>query len=504
MMTQLENTLGPARKLCLVAKKAAIKASKHDPADGVLLDFMSRDSLAQILQQLLQHLVQSPSSKELLVSANLLISDILYFQPLETLTQQILNQCMAVATSPWMDGEVKFLDLKLAERIFKGLAAGANGAARSQFDTEVHRSILYTVSSVQKEVAPQWRMHVLRKAWSLANNADVRCQIILHMPVILHCFGPNALPLVKEMTENVLTEGKPDEVFSLSKVAGQLVCVLSRQSVLTKVDGSVNLACVKCESLPQQRKVSQVSSEDIEFILKIIGFPDSKVKEEIVSLIKPLSNHVGFNQSSVSLWLNYFQEESFIRLCPYVKYFLAPANLTEEEFEDDIYSLPSIIASQPGWQDHQSVVQYIVTCLNDICQTVQRGESSKEFVEMVCKFLADLAGSELRVIVNSVTEMMVELMLCPISHIQMFAFGQSYLKQMSDCERDSMITKIAEILARSSNFKETLDFATVMCNYSTSKKFVLGSLSVLLPPLVYIVCTQKDLKLNPIEELAQV
>ena len=50
-----------------------------------------------------------------------LFPGLLYCQPLETLTQAILQQCVAVATAPWMSGEVRLADLRLGETLTHNL-----------------------------------------------------------------------------------------------------------------------------------------------------------------------------------------------------------------------------------------------------------------------------------------------------------------------------------------------------------------------------------------------
>ena len=50
-----------------------------------------------------------------LLSFCYLFPGLLYCQPLETLTQAILQQCVAVATAPWMSGEVRLADLRIGE-----------------------------------------------------------------------------------------------------------------------------------------------------------------------------------------------------------------------------------------------------------------------------------------------------------------------------------------------------------------------------------------------------
>ena len=48
---------------------------------------------------------------------------LLYCQPLETLTQSLLQQCVAVATAPWMAGEVRLADLRIGENLAHSLVA---------------------------------------------------------------------------------------------------------------------------------------------------------------------------------------------------------------------------------------------------------------------------------------------------------------------------------------------------------------------------------------------
>ena len=70
-------------------------------------------------------MVPTNESKNLVVIMIVSNSDpfpgLLYCQPLETLTQAILQQCVAVATAPWMSGEVRLADLRIGDTLTHNL-----------------------------------------------------------------------------------------------------------------------------------------------------------------------------------------------------------------------------------------------------------------------------------------------------------------------------------------------------------------------------------------------
>ena len=78
----------------------------HSPAN-VLVDFLPRGVIGEIIQIMLQHVMSKPESKNEYATCCSIVANILFFQPIETLTQSLLQQIVALSTMPWMAGEVK-------------------------------------------------------------------------------------------------------------------------------------------------------------------------------------------------------------------------------------------------------------------------------------------------------------------------------------------------------------------------------------------------------------
>ena len=53
-----------------------------------------------------------------------------------------------------------------------------------------------------------------------------------------------------------------------------------------------------------------VSPDRLEIFLKLLGHSDPKVNSSMLSLLKPMSVHVGVDQASAGLWLNYLNSDN--------------------------------------------------------------------------------------------------------------------------------------------------------------------------------------------------
>ena len=101
---------------CLLQERCGGRRQVH-------VSYVKRDTFGCIVQNMIESLIANPEDGDFYVTACKILSGLLYCQPLETLTQAVLQQCVAVATAPWMAGEVRLADLRIGETLAHKLVA---------------------------------------------------------------------------------------------------------------------------------------------------------------------------------------------------------------------------------------------------------------------------------------------------------------------------------------------------------------------------------------------
>ena len=189
-----------------VAKGVFCKLLEMFDHINVLVDFVPRSLVGEIIQVLLQHVISTPESKADYAVCCSIVANVLFFQPIETMTQSLLQQIVALATMPWMSGEVKLLDLRIGDTLTHNLI-GASSKLRSDMDHDSFLRSVALLSFPPKEVSPKWRIRAIKKAFS-EGNVLLRRMILDHMPVWMHNIGFSCHPMAKEILSEVLPPTK--------------------------------------------------------------------------------------------------------------------------------------------------------------------------------------------------------------------------------------------------------------------------------------------------------
>ncbi len=97
-----------------------------------------------------------------------------------------------------------------------------------------------------------------------------------------------------------------------AKLAGQWVCLRAGET-FEELDGRGDrqLVCKVCDRRRAPTSASHpLPRTAVEHLLKLVGNSDPDVKLGILSLVKPLSNHVGVDLATCGLFLNYIEDLS--------------------------------------------------------------------------------------------------------------------------------------------------------------------------------------------------
>ena len=82
------------------------------------------------------------------------------------------------------------------------------------------------------------------------------------------------------------------------------------------------------------------------------------MKSSILSIVRPLSNHVGVSSSVCGLFLNYIEELNFdegnLRFSHAIKYLVAPAHALDHEEEGGAAAGRRHV-HHPGWDEQEKV-----------------------------------------------------------------------------------------------------------------------------------------------------
>lgn len=343
-----------------------------------------------------------------------------------------------------MTEETKFLDLRLNEKLRQGLLKATSlSNSSSVLACDAQGNALQLLVGIQKEVAPKWRMHILRVAHSSASESGLQDQVVQSLPMAFQVFGNSFLPLCKELFLRSLERITEDGMANVTRTAARVICVLSQNVFVRRRKGDRTIICKKCHrSEPVLPQETAVDAADIEFILQLIGL--SSARANIASLVESVSNHVGFTPTSVSLWTPHFEPSNkhFVgSFAGVVKYFVAPACTLKGKTRLISH------ANLPGWSNQDEVIAAVVSKLKDLCD-VAKISNDDVFIDSVCSTLKEVGETQVRNVQEPVTKLMVELLLCSRTHVHMFCAGGHFLSknvpQFKPVIMEQVIEKLSE------------------------------------------------------------
>ncbi len=472
-----------------IAKRVSFKAQTDAP-DSIA--YLSKELVCQIVQELIQHVLQDPEDQERYAANVQAFEEILYFQPLETLTQSLLQQILALATLPWMSGEVKLADLRVGDTLAHSMMATS-----SRQDAWLCSGISL-VATMQREVCPKWRMHALKKAWA-QGRLEVRIKILEDLPNLLETFGTAMLPLSKEFIGQASSEGEKTMLCAVAKTSGLLVCVQARQGLRKKMSDREVVECRCCKRGLPPVAASRLTLTDVEHLLKLVGFHEVEVRLHAIDLVGPLSVHVGFDASVTRLWLNYLQDEDeacFAKFCHNLPYLIDPSYSPNASGDPTAADEPiEHFNAIPGWEEHEKVSELVAKALEELCETV----SSPSRIDSLCRLFRCLLRGNVS-ITERVVPLALNLALNSSTHAASFFHLSETLRSNQALIKNLLATKFAEKLVTKER-NVILEHATVFFGYGSPKRFLVQQIRHILPALV-LFCSRND-DSSPIEFVAK-
>lgn len=181
----------------LLASKILICLNDDDNSEVMELDFFGKNYISEAVEAMMEAIILEPTKLypkilEILVA-------ILNCQPKDTFTQNVLSQIVAIATVPFMASEVKLADLRLSETLMHNLIK-VSGQCQPQNEA------LWLMASIMKDVAPKWRLSVVRKIFAASTTASdglLAASMITVLPLFAHNLGALAQPLILEILSGI-------------------------------------------------------------------------------------------------------------------------------------------------------------------------------------------------------------------------------------------------------------------------------------------------------------
>ncbi len=249
------------------------------------LDFLGRSCTVEAIDFLVQIVIKNPDLYQNVVK---ILWQMLNFQPRETLTQIALHQVIALTTFTEMSSEMKPLDLRLSETLMHNLI-------RISDLVELQSLAVKIMSMVGKEVAPKWRLSLLRKLFQ-SGQASL---VIESLHIFIHQFGHQCHPSVKELLANEPLS--PKDWIVLSVNAGNLFCSFHKKTTShRKLQGTQigeDLRCLICSGDKEPEESTTGHNElFMNLFQRLIGHDDNLVKvNTVVNLLKPMGKHQVIN-----------------------------------------------------------------------------------------------------------------------------------------------------------------------------------------------------------------
>ena len=461
---------------------------------------------------MLQHVMSEPVKKTDYALCCTIVTNILFFQPIETLTQSLLQQMVALATMPWMSGEVKLQDLRIGDTLTHNMVK-VSSTLRDDMDRDPLLQSVTLMSTPPKEVSPKWRLRVIRKAFS-EDEVILRRMIISQMPIWMHNIGFSSHPLAKEIISEALASNEKSVLLDLAKISGSLLCLFAKTTSLSKKQANYEIFCSRCHGnrqLTGSDSDRMIPYQDVGDLFKLIGNNDDDIKVAILSLLRPMSNHVGVNETTVNLWIKYIEEmedSPTLKFAIDIKVLFAPAVSLKQKPptpthpEEDPPPLKSS-SHLVGWEAQDAVAKILLQSLSDLCDRA-KATRSVEFLDTLCRSLVNVGSSRAPNVEEECTKLLMELIYSPITHVVTFNHAESFLRTKIAKYKSSMMIRLAEkMCASGSNPNVPLEFFMALFKSGHIRRLLNQYLHYLLPHLVLLSATKNiDGPQSPLEHLS--
>ena len=439
----------------------------------VEFDFFGRVTTHDMIEYLIEFVCKNPNRYE---DALTVVENFNLVQSKDSFVQNTLNQIVAIASVPWVNGAVKPFDLRISETLIFNLIKVSDVVPRS-------KKSLSILSSLMKEVAPKWRLYVLRNAIT-ESEIDV-LSLLESLHFFLHFVGTTSHPTIKK----ILTE----EEFSntmlrvLAKNSGSIFCAFSRK---TKIHRKVEnddlvdaLVCQVCDGDGFRKEDCSNAIMDMdpqlcalfkEVFQKLIGHEDQAVQKNVIqSLLKPMSKHKVIDSSVASLWLlclDHSDNEVSMVFSRYINYMVSHEDIVLERLKE---------SKERAFHDKDYLYQEILLrSLKNLCRC--QGVSRDFRLGLL--------------------EITLDLLMDQRTHVTTFMIQEDIRGLIENFSVETTI-KMAEKMCEAKNYKMILYYVQSLYKNLTMERFLKRQLPTLLATILCKV-RQTDVK-SILEYVAQ-
>ena len=445
---------------------------QNDENFVVELEFLDRNQVSEIVMFLTKALIKKD---DVFPHFYVILKRLLRIQPRDTFTQSVLQQIVALSSVHWMSGELKLGDLRLGDNIANNLMR----VSVKMKGTPCAKTI-ELLSVIPREVAPKWRLNVLKKAWHQGSK-DLKVAMVKSLPLFLHNLGQGFHVLTKEIVDSSLKENLADVLLELAKMSGPIICAMAKRGTqIISQNSKDSVLCGYCDQdkllqSPSEKKPPVIPLSDVQSLLKLVGHNDGKVSFAALSMVKPISNHVGFNLSMATLFLNSYLNgtDEFLRFSPMVSHLVVPPWFANGKGSIE----SSEVLRLHGWDEHVKVCGALVQALK---------ECPKEVVEPLCLTVTKIAQLNLSVLEDPILELMLGLLFQSHSHVSIFCYAETILKQKIGNSKSLATSIIAQKMCdRTMCPREVLDLLMALYKSGANlKTFLSQQVHHLVPQLV--------------------
>ena len=157
---------------------------------------------------------------------------------------------------------------------------------------EIQKESIIIMSSIMKDIAPKWRLLVLRNVFAQAEDSS----FINEIDLFVHHMGPSSHPTVKELLMNEKFKNKT----IIANKSGSILCAFAQRTRIKRLVQDEKIVevvqCSICENIEEPNKSTIVELSQLfgDVFLKLIGHEDKIVQKNMIkSLLKPMLLHQG-------------------------------------------------------------------------------------------------------------------------------------------------------------------------------------------------------------------
>ncbi|KAL5004570.1 hypothetical protein ScPMuIL_018026 [Solemya velum] len=241
---------------------------------------------------------------------------------------EVINRCLSVMMQTmgtllasngkfygvdWCRNDPSWLDLKPIDS--RDVAKLSNNLSEKIDCKEICDSLRF-LSLLPKEVAPKWRVHVLKQACT-DSREEVRKAVTNIFPTVLLHLGPNANHLVYELLHPLVLDRDSELQKTVAGVLGYLACVVSRKAVLRRVLPGDNhkplyeylkIKCTACDTFDDMEELGSpkgrpklIDPNMFSPFLVFLQSEDQVTKTEFIQSLKRIFGHIGVRSNNTAI-----------------------------------------------------------------------------------------------------------------------------------------------------------------------------------------------------------